>query len=126
MRPSHCVITVSQISDPTKQPRNVVFRQSRRLNNQPFFAFAEIAAENDIVGEPHLLLTHGYQGLNFAHLCVPDPVHENGYRYRSGNLMDLAREVTLDGPPPEYTDTDFENLNLLKEDIERLRRDHDE
>ena len=126
LRPSHCVITVSQVSDPTKQPRNVVFRQNRRINNQPFFEFAELSDENDINGEPHLLLTHGYQALNFAHLCVPDPVHENGYRYRSGNIMDLPREVTIDGPEPENTDTDFENLGLLKEDIERWRREHGE
>lgn len=124
LRPSHCVITISQISDPTQQPRNVVFRQTKRISNQPFFEFANKVDEQDISGEPHLLLTHGYQNLNFAHLCLPDPVHSKGYRYRSGNMMDLPREVLLPGPMAEDTDTDFDNLDLLKEDIERWRRDH--
>lgn len=126
LRPSHSVITVSQIADPTQQPRNVVFRKNRRINNQPFFDLAEFSDELEVSGEPHLLLIHGYQGLNFAHLCVPDPIHANGYRYRTDNFMNLPREVESDGPAPEDTDTDFENLGLLKEDIERWRRDHED
>tara|TARA_R110002074_G_scaffold384772_1_gene565622 strand:- start:1688 stop:2347 length:660 start_codon:yes stop_codon:yes gene_type:complete len=126
LRPSHSVITVSQVADPVMQPRNVAFRQNRRINNQPFFDFAEFADELEVAGEPHLILAHGYQDLNFAHLCVPDPVHSKGYRYRTGNLMSLPREVEVDGPPPEDTDTSFEDLELLKETIERWRKDHGE
>ncbi|MDB5700633.1 MAG: hypothetical protein JWL66_832 [Sphingomonadales bacterium] len=124
IRPSHSVLTVSQIADPVQQPRNVIFRENRRLNNQPFFDLAEFADEITISGEPHLILTHGYQNLNFAHLSVPDPVHANGYSYRTDNLMNLPREIEMSGPAPENTDTDFENHGLLKEDIARWRRDH--
>lgn len=124
LRPPHSVITVSQVADPAKQPRNVVFRQNRRVNNQPFFDLAEFADEVAVVGEPHLILAHGYQGLDFAHLCVPDPIHSNGYRYRTDNLMNLPREIEAEGPPPENTDTSFDDLDLLKQDIERWRKDH--
>jgi hypothetical protein len=124
LRPSHSVITVSQIADPLKQPRNVVYRENRRVNNQPFFDLAEFASENEVSGEPHILLTHGHQSLNFAHLCVPDPVHSRGYRYRTENLIGLPYVVEPEGPHAEDTDSDFDNLGLLKDDIAQWRRDH--
>lgn len=126
LRPSHSVITISQISDPAKQPRNVIFRQSARVSNEPFLDLPGFADENEVVGEPHILLTHGYQDLNFSHLCMPDPDHSKGFRYRSENLLNLPHEMEPEGPPTEDTDIDFESLNLLKEDIERYRRDHDD
>ena len=123
IRASHSVITVSQVSDPTKQPRNAIFRENRRLNNQHFLDLPGFQDER-ITGLPHLLIAHGYQSLDFAHLCVPDPVHTNGYRYRTGNLLNTPHEVHSEIPPPENTETDFDNLNLLKEDIDRWTRDH--
>lgn len=33
IRPSHSVVTISQVSDPKKQPRDVRFRANKRLNN---------------------------------------------------------------------------------------------
>jgi hypothetical protein len=124
LRPSHSIITISQIADPLKQPRNVLFRANARISNAPFFDLPEFENESNVEGAPHILLTHGYQSLNFSHLCIPDPVHQNGYRYRTDNLLKTPHEIESEGPPPEDTDTDFENLNLLKEDIAKWRRDH--
>lgn len=124
LRPSHSVITISQIADPVKQPRNVLFRQSARVSNQPFLDLPGFEAEANLAGDPHILLTHGYQALTFAHLCVPDPCHSKGYRFRSENLLNIPHEVRADGPPIEDTDIDLEALATLKEDIERYRRDH--
>lgn len=124
IRPSHSVITLSQIAAPKTQPRNALFRQNARVNNSPFFDLPEFSSENEFTGDPHILITHGYQELSFAHLCIPDPNHSKGYRYRSDNLMALPHEVESDGPPPEDTDIDFESIKLLKQDIERYRRDH--
>lgn len=124
LRPSHSIITISQIADPVKQPRNVLFRANARVSNAPFFDLPEFEDENNVDGLPHIILTHGYQSLNFSHLCVPDPVHQNGYRFRTSNLLEMPHEIEPEGPPPEDTDTDFENLNLLKEDIAKWRRDH--
>lgn len=124
LRPSHSVITISQISDPTKQPRNVLFRQSARVSNEPFLDLPGFESEGDMAGEPHILLTHGHQDLNFSHLCIPDPDHRKGYRFRSENLLHLPHEIVSEGPPTEDTDIDLAALATLKEDIERARRDH--
>ncbi|MGD1877212.1 MAG: hypothetical protein ACFB13_06905 [Kiloniellaceae bacterium] len=124
LRPSHSVVTISQIADPTQQPRNVVFRAIARISNTPFFDLPEFQDEGKIDGLPHILLTHGHQDLRFSHLCIPDPLHHRGFRYRTRNLLNMPHEIEPEGPPPEDTDTDFENLNLLKEDIAKWRRDH--
>jgi hypothetical protein len=34
IRPSHSAITISQVADPKKQPRDVLFRANKRLNGQ--------------------------------------------------------------------------------------------
>lgn len=124
LRPSHSIVTISQIADAKEQPRNVVFRANARISNSPFFDLAEFADEVRVDGLPHILLTHGHQNLSFSHLCIPDPQHTNGYRYRTANLLEMLHEVKPEGPPPENTDTDFENLNLLKDDIAKWRMDH--
>lgn len=124
LRPSHSVITISQIADPLVQPRNVVFRENARVSNSPFFDLPEFADEGRVEGLPHILLTHGHQSLTFSHLCLPDPDHKMGYRFRTANLMEMPHEVEPEGPPPEDTDTDFENLGLLKDDIAKWRRDY--
>lgn len=125
IRLRHSVLSISQVADPTKQPRNVEFRKNGRVNNQPYFQLPEFEKEQAITGLPHLLITHGYQTLNFAHLGVPHPSHNQGFRYLSPNLMRLPHELADDLPPTENTDTDFEALNLLKQDLERWRKDND-
>lgn len=124
LRASSSTITISQIADPAKQPRNVRFRENRRMSNQPFLDLPGFESDGPLSGEPHILLTHGYQELTFSHLCMPDPDHRNGYRYRSENLLGIPHAVETQGPPEEDTDFDLDELALLKEEVERYRRDH--
>lgn len=125
IRLSHALVSISQVSDPERQPRNVEFRRNGRLNNEPCFDLPEFEAEQSITGLPHFLITHGHQMLEFAHIGVPHPQHTRGFRYQSSNLLNLPYEIGGDVPPTEDTDTDFEAVNLLKQDIERWRRDND-
>lgn len=124
VRLSHSVLSISQVADPKKQPRNVVFRENGRLNNQPLFDFDEFRDEEEVQGVPHFLLVHGHQELNFAHLAVPHSLHHRDYIYRTPNLMMIPHEVPMDAPPIE--ETEFEAVMMLKEEIEKLRRDHGE
>ncbi|WP_417790724.1 hypothetical protein [Terasakiella pusilla] len=122
VRMSHSLLTVSQVDKPTKQPRNVCFRENKRVNSQWLLPFRELEDEDQIDGLPHVLLLHGHQELSFAHLGIPHPRHSLGYIYRTDNLMKLPHEVPSDLPPVE--ETDIEATMTLKEDIERWRRDH--
>jgi len=121
---SHSVLTISQVADPKKQPRDVVFRANKRLSNQGFLAFAEFQDERAVCGLPHILLLHGHQVLNFAHLAIPSEQHSEGYVYRTSNLMKMPHEVLQPEPPAE--DTDVEAVLTLKQEIEKWRRDNDE
>jgi hypothetical protein len=126
LRFSHSVASVSQISVPNKQPRNVVFRENARLRSQYVFDFDDFREEQRITGLPHFLLVHGYQELNFAHFGLPSSTSKTKWAWRSRNLMNMPHEVASKEPPPENTETDFEEINLLKEDIERWRRENGE
>lgn len=119
---SHSILTISQISNPTRQPRDVVFRHNARLSNRQMPLFDLDESEKDVTGLPHFLLLHGYQGLRFAHLGVPNVIHGLDYLYRTRNLMTVPHEVQMDLPPAE--DTDIEAVMTLKSEIERWRRDH--
>lgn len=125
IRLPHSVASISQVAEPSKQPRNVEFRRNGRLNNEPRFDLPEFEAEQQIMGLPHLLITHGYQDLEFAHIGVPHPTHNRGFRYSTPNLMRMPYELAADIPATENTDTDFEALGLLKQDLEQWQRDHD-
>lgn len=124
IRLAHSVLTISQVADARKQPRNVQFRENGRLNNEPFFDLPEFSDEQELRGLPHFLLIHGHQSLAFAHLAVPHSQHKRNYRYRSPNLMRLPHEVPQSVPAVEDTDADFEARELLKEEIEKWRRDN--
>lgn len=124
IRLSHSALTVSQVADPIKQPRDVHFRANKRLNNQGFLDFAEFRKEREVCGLPHILLVHGHQTLTFARLGIPNERHSEGYAYRTPNLMKMPHEVLSPEPPPE--DTDFEAVMTLKEEIDKWRRDNDE
>lgn len=124
IRLPHSFMSISQVSDPTKQPRNVVFRENARLNNEPFFDLAEFRMDQETRGRPHFLLTHGHQELTFAHLAVPHSQHQRNYIYRTPNLLNLPHQVPVDAPAIE--ETDFEAVLLLKEEIEKRIRDHGE
>jgi hypothetical protein len=124
IRLSHSVVTISQVADPSKQPRNVQFRENGRMNNEPFFDLPEFADEQEIKGLPHFLIVHGHQSLTFSHLAMPHPLHHRDYLFKTTNLMNMPHEVPSTGPAVEDTDIDFDATNLLKEDIERWRKDN--
>lgn len=128
LRFAHSRLTISQVSDASRQPRNVGFRENARLSNeQGVFDFAGVieGEDDDVTGLPHILFLHGHQSLRFAHLAVPSPTSRRGFVWRSPNLMALPHEVPKDGPDPEDTDYDLNEMKLLKERIEKWRRDND-
>lgn len=121
IRPSHCVLTISQVADPKKQPRDVRFRENKRLSSQGWLEGLSPEAES-VGGLPHVLLLHGHQALNFAYLGMPKGDHASGYHYRSRNLMKLPH-VVLE-PEVAVEDTDEEAVLILKEEIDKWRKDH--
>ena len=110
-------MTISQVDDPRKQPRNVVFRENARLINQPFLSGLEM--DPVVTGVPSLLFTHGHQDLNFAHLCLPHSQHRRAYIYRSENLLMIPHELRSDVTPIEHTNTDALDTMTLKEEIDK-------
>lgn len=125
VRLSHSTLSISQVADAAKQPRNVVFRRNSRLTNEPFLDLPEFDEERRVRGLPGLLLVHGHQELNFVHLAVLHALHHRDYIFRTPNLMERAHVVSS-GPPgaPPPEDTDFEAQMTLKAEIEKWRRDH--
>lgn len=124
IRPSHSVLTISQVADPVQQPRDVRFRANKRLDTQPWLrGMPKPEGDDDPSGIPHIILAHGYQALNFAHLGIPNAVHERGYIHRTPNLLLMPHEVKAEGPPPE--DTDIDAVMSMKEEIDKWRRDND-
>ena len=126
LRFSHSTASISQVAVAAKPPRKVVFRENARLRNQGLLPYQEFAEELMVTGLPHLLIVHGHQTLNFAHIAIPSSESKSEYAWRSLNLMKLPHEVVSDAPPPEDTDYDLDELELLKEDIDKWRRDNDD
>lgn len=120
IRPSHCCLTISQVKNPRKQPRDVRFRENKRLMSQGWLAGLEPPRE-EFTGVPHVLLLHGHQSLAFAHLAIPKGEHEGGFHYKTGNLMRMPHAISEPDVPVE--DTDIESVLTLKEEIDRWRRD---
>lgn len=118
---SHSALTISQVADPEKQPRDVGFRRNKRLASQ--ITMKEIIREvEETSGIPHILLLHGHQKLDFAHLAIPDPLHWFGFQHRTANLMLMAHAVPEAEVPME--NTDVEAVMTIKEEIDKWRRDH--
>lgn len=124
VRLPHSVMTISQVADPSRQPRNVVFRQNARLTNAPFFDLPEFDDTRGVCGVPHFVLIHGHRNLEFAHIGVPHSVHHRDWLHRTPNLMDMPHVVADDVPPTEMTEFDPAAV-ALKEEIEKWRRDND-
>jgi len=124
LRFSHSTASVSQVEDPNSQPRNVLFRENSRLKNRDLFS--KLEEKESISGIPYFLLVHGYQNLTFAHFGAPSPTSQNQWLWLSQNLLNIPHEVPINEnvPATEDTDIDFEELELLKEDIERWRKDN--
>ena len=130
VRFSHSVMSISQVNDPTIQPRDVKFRQNARLNNQRSFNFQGLNDARSSWGVPAFLLVHGKAvwrelGKEFAHVGVPHPDHKRDWIYRTRNLMDMVQIVESDLPPVEETGMDAAmSIKEIKEEIERWRRDN--
>ena len=127
VRFSHSVMSVSQVTDPGVQPRDVKFRQNARLNNQRSFNFPEFNDARSSDGVPTFLLVHGRAERHeieseFAHIGVPHPDHQRDWIYRSKNIMELMQVVESDLLPVEETDVDA--VLSIKEEIEKWRRDN--
>jgi hypothetical protein len=123
--PTHSVLTISQVADPKKQPRDVVFRANKRLNGQGWLTGLPKPEERKSSGGvPHILLVHGHQELNFAHLGIPKEEQESGYHYRTPNLMLMPYVISAPEPPME--NTDVEAMITLKEEIDKWRKDNAE
>jgi hypothetical protein len=120
---SHSVLTISQVADPRKQPRDVRFRRTKRLASQMVMPGILRDDDRQKAGVPHVLLMHGHQALTFAYLAIPDPDHHRGFQHRSSNLMLMVHEVPA-APEPPMEPTDYELVLTLKEEIEKWRRDH--
>ena len=119
---SHSALTISQVANPTIQPRDVGFRRNKRLNTQITMDILKDERE-DTSGLPHILLLHGHQSLDFAHLAIPEPMHGQGFQHKSSNLMLMAHAVPEPDVPME--DTDIEAVMTIKEEIDRWRRDNE-
>ena len=118
--PPQSRITISQVVDQRRQPRNVKFRENARLFNGPLL-FQEME-DDRVAGRPALLLCHGYQELKFIQFGIPSVRSRYGYICRTDNLLDLPQDVTLSGPPVE--DTSFRDTITLKEQITKWLTDH--
>lgn len=117
---SHSALTISQVTNPAKQPRDVGFRRNKRLDSQITMDILQDEKE-DTSGLPHILLLHGHQSLDFAHLAIPEPMHFLGFQHKTANLMQMAHAVSEPEIPMEVTDV--EAVMTLKEEIDRWRRD---
>lgn len=129
IRLSHSVMSISQVANPKKQPRDVRFRVNARLSNQPFFPLPDFDEERAVRGLPYFLLIHGHQELNFAHVGAPHKDHRRGYIYRTPNLMLMPHAIPETGPDgarAPIEDTDVEATMTLKEQIDKWRKDHDD
>lgn len=120
---SHSALTISQVSNPDKQPRDVGFRRNKRLASQITMEFMGDEPV-DTTGLPHILLLHGHQALDFAHLAIPEPLHWLGFQHKTANLMLMPHAVPVQEIPME--DTDVEAVMSLKEEIDRWMRDNNQ
>lgn len=122
IRFSHSLMTISQVPDPSKQPRDVAFRENARLINDPFLPFEGLEDDTKVNGLPSWLLVHGHQELNFVHIGMPHSRRHHAYIHRSVNLLDLPRAIAPTTPRVE--DTTFEDTMTLKQEIDKWRMDH--
>lgn len=124
LRPSHSVVTISLTKTPTKQPRTVRFREAAKQLNGQLDWVDELNGQCEVQGVPHILLMHGYWDPMFAHLGIPRADCNVDFSVRTENLFNLPHAIDT-GPAPEGPDGDFDAVQLLKEDIDRWRREHE-
>jgi len=117
---SHSKLTISQVANPAVQPRSVGFRANLRLSNR-LSLFPELETGNT-EGMPHILLMHGHQNLEFAHLAIPSANNIFSFQHRTSNLLNMAHITPQEEIPMEQTD--FDVVMELKEEIDKWRRDN--
>lgn len=127
VRFTHSVLSISQVSDPSVQPRDVRFRENGRINNQRSFNLPEFNDARLSAGMPSFLLVHGRavrgdMESDFAHIGVPHPEHKRDWIYRTSNIMDMVQIMDDELPPVEETDEGA--ILTIKEEIEKWRRDN--
>jgi hypothetical protein len=117
-------LSISQLPLATDPPRHAHFRQNRILSNTPFLDLDGFEDESEINGLPHLILTHGYQKLSFAHVAVlhPEP-HRFGWIYRTPNLLTEIHAVETEMPAEEAADA--EAIVTLRDGIARWVHEQD-
>jgi hypothetical protein len=119
----HARMTISQVVDPQKQPRDVQFRENARLVNAPLLRGLDIEMPQ-VTGVPTFILAHGHhQDLRFAHLGAPHQIHRYGYIYQTPDLLLLPHEVPADNVGVENTTFDDDAMTL-KADIDKWRKDN--
>jgi hypothetical protein len=117
-------LSISQLPLATDVPRHAHFRQNRILSNAPFLDLDGFEDESQINGLPHLILSHGYQDLSFAHVGVLHPEPQRfGWIYRSPNLLKEIHLVETDMPAEEAADA--EAVVTLRDDISRWVHEQD-
>tara|TARA_B100000780_G_scaffold125046_1_gene87725 strand:- start:8776 stop:9015 length:240 start_codon:yes stop_codon:yes gene_type:complete len=79
-----------------------------------------------VAGLPLFIIPHGHKELKFSHLVIPHPENSLDYSWKSPNLMTLPHAIPTTGPDAEAKDTDFSEVNLLKEEIAKWRKDNND
>ena len=125
LRFSHLTASISFVKSAKTQPREVVFRQNARLNNEPFLPLDDFTEETIITGLPHFLLLHGHTNLEFAHFALPSAHSNKKLTWRSQNLLSLPHEIVSDTHQAEDTDYDLDEILQLKEELTKWMKDND-
>ncbi|WP_397540490.1 hypothetical protein [Roseomonas mucosa] len=116
-------LTINQVEDPRHKPRSAVFRENYGLANKPYLFDYMNEEELRRTGRKHLLLIHGYQDLNFAHLAVPHGTR-NHHIAKTPNLL-LMPHIVSESVPDAEGPTDTPELEAI-EHLTRIIRDHND
>jgi hypothetical protein len=111
-----CIVTFSQVLEPTDFPRFAHFRENLRLNNQLTLPLREFqdAAQND--AKPHVVLTHGHGQLEFICLGLPHS-RERMWSYRKNLLTaDLSAGASSE---PAVTPIEDRAFGTLKKTVQQ-------
>jgi hypothetical protein len=111
VRTRRAKLTIRQVEDGTKRPRDARFRENYGMANKPYL-FEYMNKEMQDGRDPrHILLLHGYQTLSFAYVAVPHAKRKRHIAY-SPNLMLIPHfvqgeskdEGPTDSPDPQQID----------------------
>lgn len=108
-------LSISQVPRANAVPRDAMFRNNAAFNNQLLLPGFE--EDNQVYGLPHLILTHGYQDLTFAHIGLAHPT-QRSWLSHTPNLMQMPHPVSSSLPAEEGIDIDVKvSLKELKDKI---------